>query len=275
MQVDLHLVSWNRPTMTELVIRTIWRNTHRNNFRLTVLDNGSDEETVDMLEELEAEGLIDELILIKTNLGLEAARNLLFKNATNGKYFICVDNDCLPPKMTNIVYSQDGEMIDGGYDWIDQLVELMDIYSDFAAIACRTQVMIGTGNIFEEADNVKDEIVEFPWPGGSLRIMRTDLVGFVGGWQRESPGRGSEERYICGKLNDSGFRTGFAVNVKCLHLFGMRGANPTDRWGYDISLKPEDTGHSDISHPALANGDDGWEVAKYAGEELANDYCSN
>lgn len=260
---DLHLVSWNRPQMTELVIRTIHKNTKRENFRLVVLDNGSEEATVKMLQDLHDNGLIDELILIKTNLGLEAARNLMFKNATTSKYFICVDNDCLPQPMVE------------GTDWLEMLVDLMEKYEDFAAISCRTQVMIGTGNIFEEADSVGDDIVEFPHPGGSLRIMKSDMVHFVGGWERGAPGRGAEERYICGKLNEAGFRTAFAVNVVCLHLFGLRGDNPTDRWGYDKELKPEDTGHNDISHPALTNGDDLDTVEVFAGEELTRAYCRN
>lgn len=268
MKVDLHLVSWNRPKMTELVIKTIHRNTKRENFRLTVLDNGSEGETPFMLEKLRDEGLIDELILIKTNLGLEAARNLMFKNATFGEYFICVDNDCLPP-MPGIEYF--GSEMSGG-DWIDKLVSLMEYHEDYAAIACRTQVMIGTGNIFEEADEHGDDLVEFPHPGGSLRIMRSKLVHFVGGWERESSGRGAEERYICGKLNDAGFKTAFATKVQCLHLFGLRGDNPTDRWGYNVALQPEDTGHSDIYHPALTNGDDPNEIRAYAGHGLTEEY---
>lgn len=272
MQVDLHLVSWNRPKMTELVIRTIWRNTKRENFRLVVLDNGSNGETLNMLDELNDEGLIDELILIKTNLGLEAARNLMFKQATRSKYFICVDNDCLPPSFQQVTQYSPKGVVTAGRDWVESLIDLMERYEDYAAISCRTQVMIGTGNIFEEADEASDDIVQFPHPGGSLRIMKTNLVHFVGGWERESPGRGAEERYICGKLNEAGFKTAFAVKIQCLHLFGLRGTQPTDRWGYDIALTPEDTGHSDIDHPALRNGDDLTEVVKYAGEELADAY---
>lgn len=263
MPVDLQLISWNRPKMTELVIRTIHRNTMPDTFRLTVLDNGSDDATQRMLEDLRDEGLIDDLLLFKTNMGLEGARNLLFKEATQSKYFVCIDNDCLPPPMKD------------GYDWLDRLVGLMDRYDGFGAISMRTQVMIGTGNIFAEADEVGDDIVEFPWPGGSFRIMRTQWVHLVGGWDRGAEGRGAEERYICGKLNDMGFRTAFSVKVQCLHLFGLRGDHPTDRWGYDVNLQPSDTGHSDIAHPALTNGDDLEEVAKYSGEELSRDYGSN
>lgn len=276
MPVDLHLVSWNRPQMTELVIKTIHRNTKRENFRLTVLDNGSDMPTIEMLKRLQWEGLIDELLLIKTNLGLEAARNLLYKNCTKGKFFICIDNDCLPPPMIEHVdYAFDGQMKAVMFDWVERMVALIEDYREFGAISCRTQVMIGTGNIFAEADEAHDKIVEFPHPGGSLRIMNHGYVHFVGGWDRESPGRGSEERYICGKLNEAGFRTAFAVEIQCLHLFGLRGDNGTDRWGYDKDMKPEETGHSDISHPALTNGDDLTEIVKYSGQELADAYGHN
>lgn len=262
MRIDLHLISWNRPKMTKLVIETIHRNTKSGTFRLTVLDNGSDGDTPQMLENLRDDGLIDDLLLFKTNMGLENARNLLFKEATQGEYFVCIDNDCLP------------QPIENGQDWLEKLVSLMERHDGFGAISMRTNVMIGTGNIFEEADEHGDDIVEFPHPGGSFRIMRTRWVYLVRGWDRGAEGRGAEERYICGKLNNMGFRTAFATNVRCLHLFGLR-TQTSERWGYAGGMRPEETGHSDISHPALTNGDDLEEVVKYSGEELAYAYRSD
>lgn len=259
MKVDLHLVSWNRPDMTELVIKTIHRNTKPENFRLVVLDNGSSGDTPQRLQDLHDAGLIDEYIPIKTNLGLEAARNLLLKNATESKYFICIDNDCLPFPIEDDV------------DWVEKLVSLMEYYEGYAAISCRTQVMIGTGNIFEAADEHDDDLVDFPHPGGSLRIMDTKAVMEVGGWDREDPGRGAEERYICGKLREAGYKTAFAAKIPTLHLFGDRNKTK-ERWGYDESLEPQDTGHSDIWHPALSNGDDPVEVEKFAGKRLTEEY---
>lgn len=258
--VDLHVVSWNRPKMTELVVRSIHRNTKSGNFHLTVLDNGSTKDTQQTLVNLHDNGLIDELILDKDNMGLEHARTMLLDKHTYGPYFICVDNDCVPPP------------ISGELDWIERLYDLMLRYEDYAAISARTQVMIGTGNIFEEADIKGDELVDFPHPGGSLRIMRTEAVKAVGGWAEAKPGRGTEERYICGKLREIGYKTAFATNIRTLHLFGTRDDNPTDRWGYDKDLTPADTGHSDIDHPALRNGDDKQQVINYAGEENAQRY---
>lgn len=254
--IDIHFVSWNRPAITALAIRTIARNTKPENYRLVVLDNGSSLEQQDMLHNLQDNGIIDELILWDKNYGLEAARSHLLSGSYS-PFFICADNDCLPAPITE------------ERDWVERLVELMEKYEDFAAISCRTQVMIGTGNIFEEADIAGDDIVEFPHPGGSLRIMRTQVVKDVGGWDRHADGRGAEERFICGKLHDAGWRTAFAVKIRTLHLFGLQN---TDRWGYDKDLRPEDTGHSDISHPALTNGDDLEEVSLYSGKELADAY---
>ena len=255
--IDIHLVSWQRPAMTELVIKTIHRNTKRENFRLVVLDNASDEATVEMLQTLHDNGLIDEFVPLKTNLGLEVARHFLLNEYTQGKYFVCVDNDCLPEPMKD------------GYDWLERLVELAEKNEEFAALALKTQVMIGSGDPF---DGHQGEILDFPHPGGSYRLMRTGDVLAVGDWDRGMKGRGQEERYICGKLRAEGWKTGFATQIKALHLFGSQ---QTDRWGYPPNWGPEESGHSDISHPALDQGDDYQEIEKYAGKELTYDYRNN
>lgn len=258
---DLHLVSWKRPKMTELVIKAIWLNTKPGTFRLVVLDNGSDTDTVSMLEHYKSIKLIDDLILIKTNLGLEAARHLMLRNCTQSERFVCVDNDCLPSPVDK-----------NGVDWLVRLNSLMTANPEYAAISCRTQVMIGTGEIFEGADKQGLQLVDFPHPGGSLRLMNTDTVLRVGGWERKQPGRGAEERYIGGKLRELGYKTAFAARIPTLHLFGTRGEHPTDRWGYPSDWQPEQTGHSDIDHPALRNGDDYNEVMSYTDVIAANEY---
>lgn len=252
--IDIQLVSWMRPAMTELVIRAIHRNTPRERYRLLVFDNGSSEEQQGMLAFLQDNGYVDDLFLSPKNQGLETARNEALKMTTSD-LMVCVDNDCIPEE-----------------GWLDALVELMQKYENHAAIAARTQIMIGTGNIFEQADKSGDDIVDFPHPGGSFRIMRTEAVRRVGAWG-DDPGRGSEERRICGRLREAGWSTAFATKVRCLHLFGPK--DTTDRWGYDKTWQPEATGHSDIWHPALESGDDINEIEKFVGEELARRYAES
>jgi len=255
--IELHMVTWNRPKITELVLKTIRRNINSNDYILKVWDNGSDKETVDMLGRMLEGGYIDLLIPATENVGLEEARQQLLTGGggTITEFFVDIDNDCLPPK-----------------NWLQDQVDLMYKYEDYAAISQRTQVMIGTGNIFEETDVLGKDLTDFEHPGGSFRMMRTSAVLEVGGWDRGAPGRGSEERYICGKLRSAGYKTAFANKIQCLHLFGLP---DTDRWGYDKDMKPEETGHSDIWHPALANGDDPVEIKKYSGKVLTDAYCNN
>ncbi len=249
-QTDIVMVTWYRPEMSELVIKTLKKNTKREAYRLIVIDNGSPREQQEMLKGLQDNGYIDNLILNETNRGLEPARNQGLE-AVETERFVCADNDCLVERPRD------------GLDWLERLNLLMDEYPGYAAISLRTQVMIGTGNIFEGKED--EDVLDFAHPGGSFRLMDTASVRQVGGWREDSLGRGSEERYICGELRQSGWLTGFAVNINCLHLFGSRSeGQETDRWGYPKSWTPQETGHSDISHPALTQGDDQEEIARYA-----------
>lgn len=245
--IDLILVTWGRQTLTDLTIRSIKKNTKKGSYRLIVIDNCSDPEMMIWLLEQQQKGNIHHLELNDKNYGLEYARNQGLALAKS-KYVVCIDNDCLaPPKEDN-------------KDWLQHLVSLMEKYPEYAAIALRTHIMIGTGNIIDGHED--EDIVDFPHPGGSYRIMLTQAVRDAGGWRDDNPGRGQEERYICGKLHDIGWKTAFSVKRECLHLFGDQN---TDRWGYPKEWNPEDTGHSDIYHPALEAGDDPDEIRKYVG----------
>ena len=75
----------------------------------------------------------------------------MFLDMTLTEFFVDIDNDCLPPPKV-----------------LEQLA-LMEKYEDFAAISQRTQVMIGTGNIFVETDMHGMDITDFAHPGGSFK----------------------------------------------------------------------------------------------------------
>lgn len=259
--VDIVMVTWNRPKLTARAIAGIGQNTKNKNYRLIVIDNGSEPDMVKSLKVLASKeaGLIDELVLNDTNRGLEPARNQGLA-LVKSPYFICADNDCLPPKPTyfksKIIGGQDKTT-----DWIEAMVELMEKNPEYAALSLRTDPMIGTGNIFEKADERGDDIVEFEWPGGSYRIMSLAATLDAGGWRDDMPGRGSEERWICGRLRELGWKTGFTAKLRTLHLYGDK---DTDNWGYDKEMKPEDSGHSPgVWHPKFESKDDPDEIKEY------------
>lgn len=232
--IDIVMIAWKREDFTRRTFEAIFENTLYP-FRLTLINNEQNYFYNDK---------IYNQVSLGENIGLEPARNLGLQ-FVKSKYFVTTDNDILPQKP-----NEKG-------CWLTQLVDLMEKNPDFGAIACRPQVLVGTGHIFQ--GNEDKDIVEFSHPGGSLRIMRTDLVKEVGGW-RNIPLRGQEEMYICGKLRERGYKTGFASQIRCYHLFGK-----DKNWGYQ-DLKPEKHGHKPVYHPALEEGDNEEEIKKLCGD---------
>jgi len=221
--MDIAITTFQRKFFTKFTIDGIVERT-KTPYRILVFDNGSTDGTVEMLKEYKEKGIISELILSEKNIGLEPAKNKLLE-LVKSEYFVSTDNDIIPQNSNP--------------DWLQQLLTLIKENPEYAAIACRMQIMVGTGNIFDE----KTPIKEFPHPGGSFRIMKTDLVRKVGGWRNEFlNGRGSEERCICGKLKKEGYKTGYAQFIRCYHLFAIN-------WGYG-DMKPEEHGHNPIWPPS-------------------------
>ena len=223
--VDIALLSCNRRRITEASIRAIRARTTTPH-RLIVLDNGSVDESADLVRDLYAEGLIDAFLISDDNNGVHWGFNRLLDTVTSDPY-ICTDNDIIPPVPVD------------GVDWLARLLALAERHPEYAAIACRPHVMIG--------DNVKrmfadaPEIVERDHVGAVLRLMRTSAVRDVGGWRKvKQASRNNEEWYICGRLRKAGWRVGYARDLPIIHLFGE--GDDEDPWGYPLDVEH---GHRD------------------------------
>lgn len=219
--IDIVLTCWNRPIFTRLAIQSIALNTPYPH-RLIVIDNGSHAQMANSLSEMRYNGWIQTLILLDQNYGLEWAKNKAME-FVESSLFISTDNDILAYKYNP--------------SWLEQLVTLMEQHPEYGSIACRPQILVGTGNIFQ---GKTEDIVEFSHVPGYLRIMRTDLVKQLGAWGDKRPLRGHEEYWISERMNANGFKTGWARNIECWHLFGK------DNWGYG-ELTPEEHGHNPVS----------------------------
>ena len=217
MTTDIVMTTWNRDDMTYRAIKALRANTITP-LRLIVVDNGSEYPPTDYG--------IDILVLLDKNYGLEHAKHIGMQ-FVESEYFISTDNDILAAKP------------DGTSDWLGKLITLMNANPKYGAITCRPQVLVGTGNIFGDGD-----ITEFDHVPGYLRIMRTKAVKATGAWDKDrSPLRGHEEYWISKRLNEAGYKTGWANNIRCFHMFGE------ENWGYDRELKPKDHGHDEVHLP--------------------------
>ena len=102
----------------------------------------------------------------------------------------------------------------------------MDERPDYGAISLCPHVLIGPAPI---DPNDPEDVKEVNMCGAVMRIMRRDAVWRAGGWRDDDPlirpDRGHEERTICSRLQDAGWKTGRATRIRAYHPFGKN-------WGY-------------------------------------------
>lgn len=222
--IDIVMVTYNRLEFTLKAISHIKERT-KTPYRLIVVDNNSTDGSVKYLVKLKQEGVIGHLILLEENYGIHMAKNYGLALVRSHPYYIDTDNDLL---------CQDTDP-----DWIAQLTALMDKNPDYGAISCRPQVLVGRSNKeFDEAG----EVVEFSHVGGHLRIMRTDAVRQVEGWEKTwEANRNHEDHYIASQLHSIGLKVGYARDVRCWHMFG-------ENWGYK-NIPAEKHGHRPVWPP--------------------------
>ena len=228
--IDVAMLVYDRPRITRTALDELARRT-TTPYRLFVCDNGSGKETRDVIDE-RVPG--SDIVRLDKNYGTHWGHNRLL-DLVESEYFVSTDNDIVPQSPVN------------GRDWLSHLVELLDARPTFAAIACRPHAMIGD-NVNVMFSNAP-EVVERWHVGAVLRLMRTEAVQHVGGWRWvDRPLRDDEERYICGKLRDAGWKVGYARDVRAIHLWGRPDLGE-DEWGYSGDLQPQDHGHNPIHPP--------------------------
>lgn len=214
-KIDICITSYFRSEFTAQCLEKLKKHTNTL-YRVIVGDNGSDMKTRDMLWDYYEKGLIDELVLLSDNIGLEPLKNMLLHHVRSS-LFTSTDNDILVPPL-----NEDG-------DWLSRLIKLMETDQELAAIALTPQIFIGA----DKNEMFKDspEVLERDFVGGSMRLMRTSAVRDVGGWRSDpkdmNEANRGEEKYICGKLKEKGYKVGYARDIEAYHLFGE-----DEEWGY-------------------------------------------
>lgn len=221
--IDIVMTTWKREEITKLSLKVLEKNTNYP-YRLILIDNGSNSKAQSLYAKK-----ADIYIKMDRNRGLEAAKHIGM-DYVKSDYFISTDNDILVPP--------DGPLTDNQGDWLESLIMLADGLPEYAAIALRPQVLIGTDEkkVFKDEDSI---VTEFSHVPGYMRIMNTQLTKKTGAWKDKRPLRGHEELWISNKFRDMGYKVGWATKLRCYHMFGE------GNWGYK-DLKPEEHGHTPI-----------------------------
>lgn len=94
MKISINITTFNRKKMTKFCIDSLINTTKRDFFDLVVVDNFSNDGTVEMLKEMKEKNIIDNLILNKENLHLGKAVNQAWDAASEDTdWLLWINND--------------------------------------------------------------------------------------------------------------------------------------------------------------------------------------
>lgn len=230
--IDIFITAYERQALTGETIRYL-RSRTKYPYRLFLIDNGGNHVFKDA---------VDFYIGLSNNVGIHCAWNIALGMAESD-YFITSDNDIYVPDLTNKLFGiVPGDVGYSAVDtddktacWLERMVKYMDEKPEYAAISLHPHVFIGAASIDpQDYDDVKERNM----CGAVMRIMRREAVQKVGGWEHKiEAGRNHEERWICGKLQEAGWKTGIASRIRAFHPF-------PPNWGYPKEFTPEDQKHN-------------------------------
>jgi glycosyltransferase involved in cell wall biosynthesis len=186
--VNISMVTYNRLEFTKEVIHSIADHTSYP-YVLTVVDNGSTDESREYLIETQKEGIIKNLVLLGNNVGVAKASNLAWHLEPLSAYYVKFDND--------IVIRKKG--------WLSNMVSVIEGVPGLGAVAYNF------------------EPISYPLStasGMKIRIKRGTLGGaciLIPNRTREILGYWSEEYGLYGEEDlDYGFRI---LHAKMLNAY--------------------------------------------------------
>jgi len=222
--VDIWMVTYQRKDLTENTINYINTRT-RYPYRLFVVDNHSTDGTHDMLKQMEKDGRVFLSLRLSRNVGIHMAHNIGL-SLVDSDLCISTDNDIYVPDLVE----RDGKC------WLEQMVDIMNDprNKNYGAVAAQPHVFLGAKSL-EKSEN---GVFEAPMCGAVVRIMRTDVIKRVGGWDRRyDANRNHEEKTICSRIQSIKGKVGYAEKIICYHDFG-----DDNNWGYK-EIHPHTHGH--------------------------------
>lgn len=238
--IDIFITAYLRPSLTGETIRYLKTRT-KYPYRLFLINNDG-RNGVGGNSQFEDD--VDYMITMSKNMGIHAAWNTALALAESD-YFITTDNDIYVP---DLFVSHEGYPISPNYepDWLERMVKFMDERPDYGAISLHPHILIGDVS-FDPND--PEDVKEVGHCGAVMRIMRREAVQKTSGWEHKiEAGRNHEEKWICGKLKELGYKVGRTTRLRAYHPFGRTNVDSEGKvignWGYPKEITPAMQGHN-------------------------------
>lgn len=220
--IDIFICAYLRQEYTEKTLSYLYERTNYP-FRVFLIDQGGNGAVAMRYQQNKSNFYY---IRIEPTTNVHTAWNIA-KEMAESEYFITSDNDIYVPDL-------------GENDWLGQVIKYMEDRPDYGAISLHPHILIGAAS-FDPTD--PEDVKEVNMAGAVMRIMRTDVIRKVGGWEHKlEKGRNHEERTISSRLIDAGYKVGRTTRIRAYHPFGKDLG--IGNWGYPKEMTPQEHGHN-------------------------------
>ena len=230
--VSIIVLSYNQFEYTKKFVESLLKNT-KILFELIVIDNGSDEETVNYLKSLEGIGHNIKIVFNEKNVGFPEGVNQGIKMA-GGKYFLVTNND--------IILTE---------HWVNKLINAAETDDKIGIVGPISNSVSGAQldknakydsieHMHKYADKISLEnagqIQVFPRVAFLCTLIKKEVVDRIGGLdERFAPGNFEDDDF-CLRTQLAGFKTVIAKDV-FIHHFGSRSFKADGSDAYAERLK--------------------------------------
>ncbi len=186
----LMMVTYNRLDLTKETVRGLLSGNAGRDFNLVIVDNGSEDGTIQYLQEIDGTNNISVKYLPK-NKGIAVGRNIALKMADDlGTQWYCtIDNDVLLPDM-----------------WLHDCVSILEANKSFAAIGANfedTDFPVVTKNGFTFQEKHQGNL------GTACMVFRKQLHQMIGFFTTEYGLYGLEDSDYGMRCRVAGFKLGY------------------------------------------------------------------
>jgi len=213
--VSIIIPQWNGKKLLEETLGAIKKNTLYKKHEVIVVDNNSEDGSIEMLKKAKRKGLVDKLILNDENMGFAFANNQGFR-ASNAEFCFMLSNDTVPQK-----------------GWLRDAVKIAESNPRIGSVGIQTVMP----SEFEAGlHKYTDEVVEKLTVCGAAMLMRKEAIELVGPLDAEnfSPVYGEESDWNF-RAHNAGFKSFETHRSLVIHVGSpsakKRGGN---KWQYTL-----------------------------------------
>jgi len=232
--ITIVIVTLNNWPVLKRFLDSIWTHKHHQRLSVIVVDNGSNDNTWDMLMQWAMSGLSSYFIRNTENLGYGAGANIGIKRAqevnADADILLCNDDmELLPGCIDNLAETfdrnKDAGMVGGKLLYPNGVIQHAGAFLNEAYIGYH----YGQGKRPEDFPETPQEQVmkDFQFVTGAMVLIRGEVLKIVGGFDPAFGMGYYEDADMCWRVRDAGWQVIYNPNAKAIHHEGTT----TRKWG--------------------------------------------